>query len=103
MEWRIFYFSSTNNLKLRLKLHNERKVKSTKGGRPWKLIWYNAFKTEKGARNFELYLKTGLGKTFACKKLISVALKKDFLSGRKDNPKHKRKTPYLIIQKIYFQ
>ena len=84
-----FYFGSTNNLKERLKLHNNDQVKSTKGGKPWELIWYGAFKTEKEARNFELYLKSGSGKTFAYKRLISVALKKDFLSGRKGSPKRK--------------
>jgi len=78
-----FYFGSTNNLKERLKLHNNGQVKSTKGGEPWILIWYAAFQTEKEARNFELYLKTGSGKSFAYRRLVSVALKKDFLAGRK--------------------
>jgi len=77
-----FYFGSTNNLKERLKLHNTGLVKSTKGGIPWKLIWYAGFHTEKEARNFEQYLKTGSGKAFAYKHLISVDLEKDFASGR---------------------
>lgn len=78
----IFYFGSTNDLKKRLALHNSEKVKSTKPHIPWKLIWYSAFETEKQAREFEQYLKTGSGKAFAYKRLVSVALEKDFSAGR---------------------
>jgi putative endonuclease len=78
----IFYFGSTNNLKRRFTLHNNGEVKSTKPHIPWKLIWYGAFNTEKEAKDFELYLKTGSGKAFAYKRLVSVALAKDFSDGR---------------------
>lgn len=78
----IFYFGSTNNLENRVTLHNKGKVKSTKPHLPWKLVWYGAFSSEKEARDFELYLKTGSGKSFAYKRLVSEALKKDFLKGR---------------------
>lgn len=84
-----FYFGSANDLRARLNLHNTGRVKSTKFGIPWKLIWYSGFSTEKEARDFELYLKTGSGKSFAYKRLISVALEKDFLTGRKGSPKRK--------------
>lgn len=73
----IFYYGSTNNLIERLKLHNIGKVKSTKPHIPWKIVWYCAFETEKQARDFELYLKSGAGKAFAYKRLVSVALRKD--------------------------
>jgi hypothetical protein len=56
---------------------------------PWKLVWYGAFETEKQARDFELYLKCGSGKAFSYKRLISVALARDFESGRKGSPKQK--------------
>jgi putative endonuclease len=85
----IFYFGSTNNLKNRLILHNTGQVKSTKPHMPWKLIWYGGFKTEKEARDFELYLKSGAGKAFAYKRLISVALEEDFSRGRISSPKSK--------------
>jgi len=85
----IFYFGSTKNLKVRLNNHNSGKVKSTKPNMPWNLIWYAGFSTEKEARDFELYLKTGSGKAFAYKRLVSVALTKDFKSGRKGSPKRK--------------
>lgn len=78
----IFYFGSTINLKLRLSHHNQGKIRSTKPHRPWQLIWYAAFSTEKEARDFELYLKTGSGKAFAYKRLVSEALMKDFIEGR---------------------
>ena len=83
----IFYYGSTNDLDKRLKLHNFGKVKSTKAHIPWKLVWYAGFLTEKEARDFELYLKTGSGKAFAYKRLVSVALAKDFSEGRKSSPK----------------
>jgi len=85
----IFYFGSTNDLKKRLILHNSGKVKSTKPHMPWKIIWYCAFETEKQARDFELYLKTGSGKSFAYRRFVSVALAKDFEDGRKGSPKRK--------------
>ena len=78
-----FYFGSTNHLRHRVKLHNDGKVKSTKPHKPWELVWYCAFKIEKEARDFERYLKTGSGKSFAYKRLISVALARDFSGGRK--------------------
>jgi len=78
-----FYFGSTEDLKLRYKLHNEGKVKSTKPNLPWKLVWYGAFKTKKEAVDFEHYLKSGSGKAFAYKRLVSVALKKDISDGRR--------------------
>lgn len=84
-----FYFGSTNDLKNRFKLHNSGEVKSTKYGMPWNLAWYAGFSTEKEARDFEQYLKTGSGKSFAYKRLISVVLAKGFLSGRKGSPKRK--------------
>ncbi|MBI2033752.1 MAG: GIY-YIG nuclease family protein [Candidatus Liptonbacteria bacterium] len=85
----IFYFGSTNDLRARFKLHSEGSVPSTKPHLPWKLIWYSAFTTEKEARDFERYLKSGSGKAFAYKRLVAVALEKDFLSGRKGSPKRK--------------
>ena len=85
----IFYFGSANDLRSRFKLHNEGLVPSTKAHVPWELVWYCAFQTEKEARKFEQYLKSGSGKSFAYKRFVSVALEKDFLLGRKGSPKSK--------------
>jgi len=84
-----FYFGSAKDLKYRFRLHNNGKVKSTKPYIPWRLVWYGSFETEKQARDFELYLKSGSGKAFAYKRLISVALEKDLVAGRKSAPKSK--------------
>jgi predicted GIY-YIG superfamily endonuclease len=78
----IFYFGSTIDLKNRFNLHNAGQVKSTKTHLPWKLVWYGGFQTEKQARDFEIYLKSGSGKAFAYKRLVSEALMKDFEDGR---------------------
>ncbi|MBI2024644.1 MAG: GIY-YIG nuclease family protein [Candidatus Harrisonbacteria bacterium] len=82
-----FYFGSANDLQLRFKQHNAGQVKSTKPYLPWELVWYGAFKTEREARDFEQYLKSGSGKAFAYKRLVSEALAKDFLAGRNGSPK----------------
>ena len=83
----ILYYGSTKDLRARLKLYNEGKVKFTKPHLPWQLVWYGAFETKKQAKDFELYLKSGSGKAFAYKRLVSVALEKDFVQGRKGSPK----------------
>lgn len=64
------YFGYTNNLKRRLKEHNQGLNFSTKGGIPWKVIYYEGcidkddaerrekyFKTTQGNRMFKLRLK----------------------------------------------
>lgn len=45
-----FYKGSTNNHQKRLKQHNNGQVQSTKSRRPWKLVYYEAYLTEKAAR-----------------------------------------------------
>lgn len=78
----IFYYGYTSDLKNRFKLHNSGKVFSTKPHIPWKLVWYGAFDTEKEAKDFELYLKSGSGKAFAYKRLVSEVLTKDIEARR---------------------
>jgi len=85
-----FYFGSANDLQARLKLHNSGQVLSTKPYLPWQLVWYAGLTTENEARKFEQYLKSGSGKSFAYKRLIPVALEKDFSDGRSGSPKSKR-------------
>ena len=70
-------------------MYNNSEVVSTRPHVPWKLVWYCAFEKEKQARDFELYLKTGSGKSFAYKRFVSVALERDFGMGRKGSPKRK--------------
>ncbi len=56
------YKGSTKDLKNRLQIHNQGGVKSTKTGRPWVLIYYQAFTNKTDARREELFLKTGKGR-----------------------------------------
>ena len=51
------YIGSTNNLKKRFKEHNSGKVLSTKSRIPFKLLYYEAYKTEEEARKRESSLK----------------------------------------------
>ena len=51
------YIGSANDLKRRLEEHNSGKVVSTKNRRPLILVYYEAFRSEKDARNREQALK----------------------------------------------
>ena len=57
------YYGSTNNLKRRLQEHNSGRTYYTKG-RYWKLIYYEAYLSEKDARNRKKQLKLH-GQAFA--------------------------------------
>ena len=62
------YVGFTSNLKTRLKSHNSGASVHTAKYRPWELTAYFAFKSERKAREFEYYLKTGSGKAFSNKR-----------------------------------
>ena len=52
------YVGWTNNLKKRIKLHNEGKGAKFTRGRRWKLLYYEEFSTKKEAISREYYMKT---------------------------------------------
>ncbi len=52
-----YYVGSTNRLDERVAEHNARKVKSTKGYAPLKLVYKTELSDEKAARDFEKRLK----------------------------------------------
>ena len=56
------YKGFTADLKQRFICHNNGNVKSTKNGRPWKLIYYEAFTSKKAAKKEEKFLKSGKGR-----------------------------------------
>ncbi len=56
------YKGFTKNLKRRLREHNSENSVFTKNNGPWKLIYYEAFISEKDARREEKFLKSGKGK-----------------------------------------
>ncbi|HLD61910.1 MAG TPA: GIY-YIG nuclease family protein [Patescibacteria group bacterium] len=51
------YIGYTANLKERMIKHNSATEKSTKAYAPWKLVYYEAYKSESDARKRELRLK----------------------------------------------
>ena len=57
-----WYTGSTNDLRKRLKLHNDGKSNYTKKYKPYEIIYYEACLNEEDARSREKYLKTGMGK-----------------------------------------
>ncbi|MCH8888830.1 GIY-YIG nuclease family protein [Patescibacteria group bacterium] len=58
------YTGSTNNLRKRLKEHNDKKSTWTKASTPWQLIYYEACLNGDDARSREKYLKSGTGKRY---------------------------------------
>ena len=68
------YIGSTNDLKQRIKYHNDGKVFSTKYRRPLMLIYYEAFRSEKDAGQRERKLKNYGKATTELYKRISDSL-----------------------------
>ncbi|MEX2593071.1 MAG: GIY-YIG nuclease family protein [Anditalea sp.] len=58
------YVGFTKNVAKRLMEHNSGKTTSTKGYRPWKVIYQENAETRIGARKREKYLKSGIGKEY---------------------------------------
>ena len=55
------YIGYTTDLKKRFSEHNDGKSSATKPFRPYKLIFYEAFLSQKDAKLREEYLKSGWG------------------------------------------
>jgi putative endonuclease len=56
------YVGSTGDLAQRLKEHSGGKVRATKGGRPWTLVYKENHTTNSAARRREISLKSGQGR-----------------------------------------
>ena len=69
------YTGSTNDLKKRLLEHSSGKVFSTKHRRPFELVYYEAYKSEKDARNREQGLKLRANALSQLKRRIYESLK----------------------------
>ena len=63
------YTGCTKDLKERVKLHNAKKVASTKARTPFILIYYEAYIDADDAYQREIYLKTQWGKSYIRKVL----------------------------------
>ena len=61
-EW---YTGLTQDLKKRLRDHNEGRSVHTSRCKPWELVVYLGFADERRALEFEKYLKSGSGRSFA--------------------------------------
>ena len=55
------YIGHTQDINTRLKTHNYGKVRSTKGYRPYDIIYTEEYTTKSEAYKREMYLKTGAG------------------------------------------
>ena len=60
-----FYVGKTTDLEERIRQHNAGESAHTRKFRPWKLEGYIAFSDHAKAEKFELYLKSGSGRSFA--------------------------------------
>ncbi len=58
------YIGLSQNIEERLKEHNAGRVKSTKPGRPWSLLYKEPCATRLDARKREKYLKSAAGRRF---------------------------------------
>ena len=68
------YVWMSNSLTNRLKDHNYGRVFSTKGFRPWRILYQEECVDRKSARIREKYLKSGVGKEFLKIKLTPLQL-----------------------------
>jgi len=57
-----YYIGITNNLKRRLKQHNDGKVSSTKARKPFKIVHSECFDLRQEARDKEKYYKSSFGR-----------------------------------------
>ena len=73
------YTGCTKDLKERLKLHNDKKVDSTKKYSPFTIIYYEAYIDSKDAYNREKYMKTQYGRNHLKKVLSNFFISKNFL------------------------
>ena len=69
------YFGSTNDLKRRFGEHNSAKVYFTKSRTPFDLVYYEAYRSEKGARRREQNLKLHANALAQLKRRIAASLK----------------------------
>ncbi len=52
-----YYIGSSENVERRLERHNQGATKSTKSGRPWKIVYTEEYESKSDALKRELYIK----------------------------------------------
>ena len=85
----------SQNISERIKTHNRGKVKSTKGHRPFELIYKEKTGSREEARKREKYLKSTVGRKFI--KKIIMEREKDSLPLRSSSDKRTTKDGYPTI------
>jgi len=75
-----FYKGSTNDLRRRFKEHNDKKVPSTKPYHPFRIAYYEAYRTEGGARNREASVKKSGSVSVPLMRRIKTYLDEDVVS-----------------------
>ena len=83
---RKLYIGYSTDLRKRLKDHNSGGTKSTKGRRPFRLVYYEAHISKNDARRRETYFKTNKGKS-SLRQILRNALASDFIQSRKGHMK----------------
>ena len=63
------YYGYTCDLKKRIHEHSVGLSKYTRGKKPWRLIYYEAYKNKNDARKRETFLKSGRGREVIKKQL----------------------------------
>ena len=63
------YIGMTDNVQIRLEMHNEGRCPFTSRYRPWELVAFVAVKSKAHAVELERYFKSGSGHAFAHKHL----------------------------------
>jgi len=90
------YIGYTDNLRKRLKEHNQGLNKSTRPFRPWQLVYYEACLNQEDAKRREKYFKTSQGR-----RLLKRRLKEYFYSKKNINLNfYYRVCPVVKIQKV---
>ncbi len=59
-----YYIGSTQHIQTRMERHNAGATKSTKPGRPWKLVYSEEFNSRSDAINREKYIKKMKSKVY---------------------------------------
>ena len=65
------YIGMSGDLRRRFMEHQNGESRSTKGRRPWKLIYYEAYIEKQDAEGREMFLKSGSGRSFLDRQLKS--------------------------------
>ncbi|MEN9328701.1 MAG: hypothetical protein RI947_1509 [Candidatus Parcubacteria bacterium] len=96
-----FYKGSTNDLRRRFQEHNQGEVMSTKSRKPWKLVYYEAYISEKAARCRESAVKKSGSISVPLLRRIKESLCYNLEVNTTDNRKLQTQQNYSKINKLY--